>query len=148
MATKKQTSTPVDDVDDLLGDLPTAEAPKPAAKKKSVVPVKKGAGDAEEVDSAEALTAALAGEAPAKTPKEKKEKEPKAPRSLKGVPVTFTTKGTGEKVTGLGVLYYVTRMDGKLYYKEASQVHVLTDEEVAALNTEPEVALPEKKEAE
>lgn len=133
MATKAKPAPKQEDVDDLLGDLPAAPA-KAAAKKKATK-----TEETEEVDSAEALTAALAGEPTAKEKKEKQAKVPKAPRDLKGVPVTFTTKGTGEQITGLGVLYYVTRYKGKLYYKEASQVHVLTAEEIAALAEEPEV---------
>lgn len=61
-----------------------------------------------------------------------KGEKPKAERVNKGVMVTFTNKA-GEQITGLGVLYYVTRAGGKLHYKEASNVHVLTQEEIDAL---------------
>lgn len=54
----------------------------------------------------------------------------KVNRELKGEMVTFTNK-SGARITGLGVLYYVARMDGKLHYKEASQVTKMTEEEVA-----------------
>ncbi len=60
-----------------------------------------------------------------KAPKEPK--EPKAPRINKGVMVRFTNKA-GQTITGMGVEYYVARMDGKLHYKEASQVTVLPDD--------------------
>lgn len=48
-------------------------------------------------------------------------REPKAPRELKGQLVRFKNK-KGEEITGMGVLYYVVRFEGKLHYKEASQV--------------------------
>lgn len=57
--------------------------------------------------------------------------ETKAPKQLKGVKVKFKTQN-GTEITGLGVLYYVTRFEGKLYYKEASAVEVLPTEEVKA----------------
>lgn len=60
-----------------------------------------------------------------------KEKEEKAPREIKGIMVTFTNKA-GETIKGKGVLYYVVRQDGKLHYKEASQVTVLPAEAPAA----------------
>jgi FKBP-type peptidyl-prolyl cis-trans isomerase len=56
----------------------------------------------------------------AKGEKAKKEKV------LKGQNVTFTNKA-GERITGLGVIYYVVRHGGKLHYKEASQVQVLPE---------------------
>jgi FKBP-type peptidyl-prolyl cis-trans isomerase len=58
--------------------------------------------------------------AKAKGEKVKKEKV------LKGQNVTFTNKA-GERITGLGVIYYVVRSGGKLHYKEASQVQVLPE---------------------
>ena len=61
------------------------------------------------------------------------EKEAKAKKETKGVMVTFTNQA-GETITGKGVLYYVTRVDKKLHYKEASQVKVLTPDEIEALN--------------
>ncbi len=61
-----------------------------------------------------------------KEPKEKVKKEP-IDRSLKGTMVAFRTKD-GKVVVGMGVLYYVARMDGKLHYKEASQVTILPDD--------------------
>lgn len=66
-----------------------------------------------------------------------KGEKPKAERVNKGVMVTFKNKA-GEQITGLGVLYYVTRAGGKLHYKEASNVHVLTPEEIEALPKESE----------
>lgn len=42
----------------------------------------------------------------------------------KGDKVKFTTQ-KGVEVEGYGVLYYCTRFDGKLVYKEASTVEVL-----------------------
>ena len=48
-------------------------------------------------------------------------KAPSAPRELKGVMVRFRNQ-KGEIITGLGVKYYVVRFEGKLHYKEASQV--------------------------
>lgn len=56
----------------------------------------------------------------------------KQPKDKKGVMVSFTNKAK-EEITGLGNLYYVVRQGGKLHYKEASQVKVLTAEEIAAL---------------
>jgi len=61
-----------------------------------------------------------------------KGEKPKVAKETKGVMVTFTNKA-GEQITGKGVLYYVTRSGGKLHYKEASQVKILTEEEIAAL---------------
>lgn len=58
---------------------------------------------------------------------QKKGEKVKTPRTLKGQMVAFKNKA-GETVTGLGVLYYVTRAaGGKLHYKEASQVQVLPE---------------------
>lgn len=65
-------------------------------------------------DQEKALKAELKGE------------KPKVDRVLKGHMVTFRNKA-GEQVTGLGTLYYVTRMNGKLFYKEASQVAILPE---------------------
>lgn len=59
----------------------------------------------------------------------------KVPRELKGEMVTFTNKA-GDRITGLGVLYYVARMKGKLHYKEASQVTKMTPEEITAWEAE------------
>jgi len=66
-----------------------------------------------------------ANAAKSSTPKEPK--EPKAPRVNKGVMVRFTNKA-GQTITGMGVEYYVARMNGKLHYKEASQVTILPDD--------------------
>lgn len=56
---------------------------------------------------------------PSKVPK-----APSAPRELKGEMVKFKNK-SGQEIVGPGVLYYVARMNGKLHYKEASQVTIL-----------------------
>lgn len=50
--------------------------------------------------------------------------EAKPKKESKGIPVTFKNKA-GEVISGPGVLYYVVRQDGKLHYKEASQVTVV-----------------------
>lgn len=55
-----------------------------------------------------------------------KVKGPRDPSTLKGEMVTFKNK-KGERITGMGVLYYVARMNGKLHYKEASQVQILPE---------------------
>lgn len=59
-----------------------------------------------------------------------KERKPSS-RKLKGTMVTFKTQ-SGEEITGMGVLYYVTRHNGKLYYKAADAVTVLPVEEKKA----------------
>jgi hypothetical protein len=51
---------------------------------------------------------------------------PKAARVVKGVMVAFKNK-KGETITGPGVVYYVARHDGKLHYKEGSQVVFLPE---------------------
>ncbi len=61
-----------------------------------------------------------------------KGEKPKVAKETKGVMVTFTNKA-GETITGKGVLYYVTRSGGKLHYKEATQVTILSPEEIEAL---------------
>ena len=50
-------------------------------------------------------------------------------RKLKGQLVTFKNQ-KGEVIKGYGVLYYVARMNGKLFYKEASQVTILPNEPI------------------
>lgn len=89
-----------DDLDDLLGD----------------DPVIKSAGN-EDIDE-------LLGSNPLAS--KGKVKEPRIPREYKGEMVTFTNKA-GQRIIGPGVLYYVARMDGKLHYKEKSQVVILPD---------------------
>lgn len=69
---------------------------------------------------------------------EAKGKDPKPAKELKGQYVTFKTKN-GTEITGLGVEYIVARMNGKLYYKEKSSVHFLTQEEIDALPAELKV---------
>lgn len=53
-----------------------------------------------------------------------KELNKKEKKVNKGTPCTFQNKA-GETITGLGVLYYVVNLNGKLHYKEASKVTVL-----------------------
>lgn len=48
-------------------------------------------------------------------------------RQTKGMLVTFTTK-KGQRIIAPGVLYYVTKCNGRLHYKEASQVQLLPDD--------------------
>lgn len=60
-------------------------------------------------------------------------KSPNMPRALKGVMVTFKNKA-GVQVTGMGSRYYVVRMDGKLHYKEESQVTLMTEDEIVEYN--------------
>lgn len=94
---------PGEDIDDLLGDIKI-----PTAGEESI-------ND-------------LLGDNPlGKQAVAKKGREPKALRDLKGVMVTFFNK-KGERITGMGTLYYVTRFNGKLHYKEASQVQILPDD--------------------
>lgn len=50
----------------------------------------------------------------------------KPSRTLKGQMVTFLNK-KGERITGLGVTYFVARSGGKLHYKEATQVTLLPE---------------------
>lgn len=50
--------------------------------------------------------------------------ESKQKKELKGVPVEFKNKA-GETIKGNGVMYYVVNLNGKLHYKEASQVTLL-----------------------
>jgi hypothetical protein len=60
-------------------------------------------------------------------PTEKKPRSPRQPstsRPGKGVNVAFYNQ-KGQLIAAPGVLYYVTRMDGRLHYKEASQVTML-----------------------
>ncbi len=66
----------------------------------------------------------------------KKIKEPKAPREIKGQLVRFKNK-KGEEITGMGVLYYVVRFEGKLHYKEASQVKEVQPAEQPDLDIPP-----------
>ncbi len=113
---------PEGDAGHTLGLIPNADADGVAAAKAAK----------EEEKAAKAAEKQAAKEAKEKERAEKKaakeaEKAAKGPRVLKGQPVTFTTKGTGETITGYGVLYYVVRFNGKLYYKEASQVTLLDE---------------------
>lgn len=55
-----------------------------------------------------------------------KGESPKAARVVKGVMVAFKNK-KGETIIGPGVVYYVARADGKLHYKEGSQVVFLPE---------------------
>lgn len=74
----------------------------------------------------------LLGSAPLPLSAKKEQKEtkvpkaPSAPREVKGVMVKFKNKA-GQEIVGPGVLYYVTRCNGKLHYKEASQVTLLPE---------------------
>jgi len=74
----------------------------------------------------------LLGNDPTPATKQKATRERKSSgvlreRSLKGQMVAFHTK-KGELVVGHGVRYWVARMDGKLHYKEESQVTFLPDD--------------------
>lgn len=68
----------------------------------------------------------LLGDDPIPTAKVPKVRKESVPRVSKGKMVTFLTQ-KGQRITGYGVEYYVTRCNGKLHYKEASQVVFLPD---------------------
>lgn len=59
-----------------------------------------------------------------------KAKAKKSTRTLKGRMVTFKTQ-SGQEITGMGVLYYVTRFNGKYYYKAADAVTLVEEPKVA-----------------
>lgn len=117
MGTKtKSQETSTNNVDELL-DAPVTG--QPTEEQKEALKAQIAELKAKEKE----LKAALKGEKVKKT------------RELKGEMVTFKNKA-GDQITGLGVLYYVTRSNGKLHYKEASQVSIMTPEEVTAYNEE------------
>lgn len=58
--------------------------------------------------------------------------EPKVKKEPKGVPVSFQNQA-GETITGNGTLYYVVRFNGKLHYKAADAVTLLTEADLAEI---------------
>lgn len=110
----------------------TPSGPTPAQQAKSESIVANIPEDVPEADSIDDLDDLLG------TPDAKPVpslKPPKIPRQLKGEMVTFKTS-KDKTVVGMGTIYYVARMNGKLYYKEASQVHIMTPEEIKTYEDE------------
>lgn len=109
------------EVDDLL-DGPEATAPGTTTDETATPPtaeeVKKKSQ--EEIDLEEQIKALK------NKLREVKGVPAKKDRVLKGTMVAFKNKA-GDVITGLGVMYYVARHNGKLHYKEASQVVMLPE---------------------
>jgi hypothetical protein len=114
MATKKNKPTDETLAEDVMGTAPTATAEAPVAEEKSPEEL---ALDKEIADLKAKLKELTA---------QKKGTEPREPREVKGVWCAFKNK-KGDKIVGKGVEYMVARMDGKLHYKEKSQVIFLPE---------------------
>lgn len=116
----------VSEVDDLLGDGPqtTNDAPQADVKVSDEAKEEKAPKTAEELEI-EAKIKELQQLIKAEKAKLKGDAAPKE-RTLKGQMVAFKNK-KGEQIVGMGSLYYVARFEGKLHYKEASQVVVLPE---------------------
>lgn len=88
-------------------------------------PLKVGVVDDEDTTAKKAKAKQDAIDAKKALQEKKKADKINAPaRENKGEWVRFKNNA-GKEIVGPGVLYYVCRMNGKLYYKEASQVEIL-----------------------